>query len=541
MSRLKRKNLLKAILIAPAVTEAVVPRSVIQEIHQTQVALGQELENLSNINLSHPLVDGAEISEDDLEFLKQNNHNLTAETGETYSNLVINKEAGECVYDNKVYGHRVIFKPTHCRVCICINGTAWCEPIQCPVITCENQVVPENECCPVCQMDGAQPALTPEVEEENFPVEDQDYSPLCPPEEQKKIYNFTELFEFIGENRPEGVDLISDDVNGINGYFVSTDADLSRVTNTVLPGYLPNEFGITVNIRFRSEAAARRNFNIFSINDAANKAMYALRFVGSTQRLELVARAMSNPNKDATISLLNTEAVFDLEWHQIGISVEKDRVVVYVDCEEVSTVPIREELDWSLYMPYEKTEMGKRLSYNLPTAAFEMEYLRIHCDNSKISDSNCINLEANKSDMTVLVPNPEPCVCPRARMGPRGPMGEKGAAGLPGIPGIDGIDGKPGAVGQPGEVGLPGLTGPAGPQGEPGLDGTPGTDGIPGVDGDPGVAGAPGEPGLPGQSVMGLKGEKGDAGANGLDGLPGTQGEQGPPGDPGIGWGFEFS
>lgn len=56
-----------------------------------------------------------------------------------------------CTVDDEVHRHNDIWKLTPCRVCVCDNGVAICDEIQCDLPpNCEKMVTPDGECCPVC-------------------------------------------------------------------------------------------------------------------------------------------------------------------------------------------------------------------------------------------------------------------------------------------------------------------------------------------------------------------------------------------------------
>lgn len=61
-----------------------------------------------------------------------------------------------CTADGQVYTNRDIWKPEPCRICVCDNGQVLCDEIQCDELTnCEKVVIPDGECCPVCQTDSS--------------------------------------------------------------------------------------------------------------------------------------------------------------------------------------------------------------------------------------------------------------------------------------------------------------------------------------------------------------------------------------------------
>lgn len=61
-----------------------------------------------------------------------------------------------CTADGQVYTNRDIWKPEPCRICVCDNGQVLCDEIHCEELTnCEKVVVPDGECCPICQTDSS--------------------------------------------------------------------------------------------------------------------------------------------------------------------------------------------------------------------------------------------------------------------------------------------------------------------------------------------------------------------------------------------------
>lgn len=56
-----------------------------------------------------------------------------------------------CTVDGLVHQHNDIWKPQPCSICVCDNGVAVCDEVQCELLpNCEKLVTPEGECCPVC-------------------------------------------------------------------------------------------------------------------------------------------------------------------------------------------------------------------------------------------------------------------------------------------------------------------------------------------------------------------------------------------------------
>uniref|UniRef100_A0A3Q3LFN2 VWFC domain-containing protein n=1 Tax=Labrus bergylta TaxID=56723 RepID=A0A3Q3LFN2_9LABR len=57
-----------------------------------------------------------------------------------------------CTADGQTYTNKDIWKPEPCRICVCDNGQVLCDEIQCDELSnCDKVVIPDGECCPVCQ------------------------------------------------------------------------------------------------------------------------------------------------------------------------------------------------------------------------------------------------------------------------------------------------------------------------------------------------------------------------------------------------------
>ena len=63
----------------------------------------------------------------------------------------VDEKKESCTVDGELYLHNDIWKPEPCRVCVCDNGVAICDEVQCELLSnCEKVVTPDGECCPVC-------------------------------------------------------------------------------------------------------------------------------------------------------------------------------------------------------------------------------------------------------------------------------------------------------------------------------------------------------------------------------------------------------
>ncbi|KAF7650625.1 hypothetical protein LDENG_00122760 [Lucifuga dentata] len=72
-------------------------------------------------------------------------------TPTTDSTTAADEKKQSCMVDGDVHQHNNMWKPEPCRVCVCDDGVTICDEVKCEVLTsCEKVVIPEGECCPVC-------------------------------------------------------------------------------------------------------------------------------------------------------------------------------------------------------------------------------------------------------------------------------------------------------------------------------------------------------------------------------------------------------
>lgn len=68
-----------------------------------------------------------------------------------------------CTENGKVYANKEMWNPEPCRICMCDKGATICEDVVCEDLgNCQNTVIPEGECCPVCLTAGS--TLTPSTD-----------------------------------------------------------------------------------------------------------------------------------------------------------------------------------------------------------------------------------------------------------------------------------------------------------------------------------------------------------------------------------------
>lgn len=56
-----------------------------------------------------------------------------------------------CTVDGQTFQQDQMWRPEPCRVCVCQEGVAVCQQVQCePLSHCHRVTTPQGACCPVC-------------------------------------------------------------------------------------------------------------------------------------------------------------------------------------------------------------------------------------------------------------------------------------------------------------------------------------------------------------------------------------------------------
>lgn len=254
-------------------------------------------------------------------------------------------------------------------------------------------------------------------------------------------------------------------------YRLSKRSNLTLPTRAIFPLGIPEEFSFVST--FRKRNGRKDPWSLIRITDLARRTQFAVVINPRKKELE-----MSTLNLDGRVQVARFTDVDldDKDWHKIDLSVLRDRVTLYVDCEPETTQPLafRRPIDVNGDIMIAKFDDSK------PVLA-ELQWMIMRCDPTRSERETCNELPARKRNTTVCP------VCPagppgadgvQGPPGPPGSPGERGSQGWPGIPGARGETGAPGTPGRPGAAGPPGRLGPQGSKGSPGAKGEPGTSGI---------------------------------------------------------------
>ncbi|XP_072269460.1 uncharacterized protein [Pyxicephalus adspersus] len=370
---------------------------------------------------------------------------------------------------------------------------------------------------------------TPSANEDFLPAPDVSY--------QDEATNLLEEFR-VGSI--SGVQIITGTQNNLKAYQFGTRAHVTRQSSLVFPYGVPQEFTLTSTFRVK-ERTSEDVWNLLDLESRNGLEQFRLRLYGEMKAVDVYNAAADEGDKVTTFE--NVETLFDGKWHKLSLSVHRDQVTLYVDCQQVGSSPV------NLYDSL-KTDgistLARRIADDT-TANVDIQQLEFSpdagrasetlcCELSDVEDERCADLGENAIATS--------CNCLPGEPGFPGFPGSKGEKGDQGPPGYTGIHGRQGYKGSKGAAGRRGDTGPRGdpgPDGDEGPSGYPGDIGFIGIPGEKGVQGKPGakgEPGLTGpQGEPGEKGDQGDngkIGADGIDGSPGEKGSRGKPGKQGL-------
>ncbi|KAG8234799.1 hypothetical protein J437_LFUL006632, partial [Ladona fulva] len=118
-------------------------------------------------------------------------------------------------------------------------------------------------------------------------------------------------------------------------YRLERDANLVLPTQDIFPLGLPEQFSFICT--FRTRKLPKSPWHIIRISDVRDRAQFLITLNPRKEAIEF-----SLPAADGRMQTLvfKKAPVFDKGWHKIHFGVFRDRVVLYVDCEETTTEPL---------------------------------------------------------------------------------------------------------------------------------------------------------------------------------------------------------
>ncbi|XP_018415838.1 PREDICTED: collagen alpha-1(XXII) chain-like [Nanorana parkeri] len=346
----------------------------------------------------------------------------------------------------------------------------------------------------------------------------------------------TNLIEEFRVGSISGVRIVTGTQNNLKAYQLGTRAHVTRQSRLLFPYGVPQEFTLTSTFRLK-ERTSEDVWNLLDLESRNGVEQFRLRLYGEMNAVDVYNAAAASRDKVTTFE--NVGKLFDGKWHKLSLSVRRDQVTLYVDCQQVGSSPVN--LYGSLKTDGIST-LARRIKDGV-TANVDIQQLELSADAGRAKETLCCEMADVKDDRCADLGEDAvaiSCNCLPGEAGFPGFPGSKGEKGVQGPLGYTGILGRQGSKGSRGATGRRGDTGP---RGDPGFDGDEGASGypgeigfigIPGEKGVQGILGTKGEPGLTGpQGESGEKGDEGGIGKIGAKGIDGPRGEKGSRGNPG--------
>ncbi|XP_075444665.1 uncharacterized protein LOC142488177 [Ascaphus truei] len=345
----------------------------------------------------------------------------------------------------------------------------------------------------------------------------------------------TNLLEEFRVASASGVKIIPGSQTLLKAYQLGAGVQVRRQSRLIFPSGLPQEFSLVSTLRMR-EKTPDEVWNLFELEARNGAEQFRLRLYGEINAVDVYNVAASDREKVTTFE--NVERLFDGGWHKLSLSVRRNQLTLYVDCQQVGTSPV------NLYGSIKAdgfSTLARRIKDDA-TANVDIQQLVLLADAGMAGRENCCEMPGVCADLGQIA-TPTSCNCLPGDPGFRGFPGAKGEKGIDGVKGYLGVHGRQGyrggkgAQGRGGDTGTRGDPGPDGSEGPSGYPGEIGPIGLPGGKGEQGIPGRKGELGLQGpQGEPGLKGELGyvgKVGSDGVDGPLGDKGSRGPAGKDG--------
>ncbi|KAK2896987.1 hypothetical protein Q8A67_011475 [Cirrhinus molitorella] len=290
---------------------------------------------------------------------------------------------------------------------------------------------------------------------------------------------------------------------------------LFKPTESVFPDGISHEYSIIATFRLRKTTKKDRWF-VLQIFDKSGDSQVSLIVDGAKKTVEFLAQGFLKNSLLYVFKNRDLHALFDRQFHKLGVSVESNAVSIYLDCKLIERQVTAERSGMNVSG---RTFITTRVEDGRPVD-IELQEILLFCD-PRIADLDRCCDSSGVTCEPVVTHNPtaaplvtgylhrmlsmpaqlptDRCHCPTLK-------GDQGLPGLAGHSGQKGDKGDMGLKGDPGPQGLPGLKGDKGEPGQPGpgmlsveQQAQKGDQGLPGIPGEKGDAGLPGQPGTPGK------------------------------------------
>uniref|UniRef100_A0AAQ4S784 Collagen type XIX alpha 1 chain n=1 Tax=Gasterosteus aculeatus aculeatus TaxID=481459 RepID=A0AAQ4S784_GASAC len=250
---------------------------------------------------------------------------------------------------------------------------------------------------------------------------------------------------------------------------------LIKPTEAIFPNGISSEYSLVTIFRVRRTTKKDRWY-LWQVFNESGDSQVSVVVDGDKKVVEFSFRGLQNILR-YTFKSRDLHALFDRQWHKLGLSVQSNIVSIYMDCKliERRLTGEKDSVDPSgrtLTLITTRLEDGRSVD-------IELRKILIYCDPYMAEMENCCELlgpkcEAEKtfngtSPPLVTARLPETLSLPTSQSIDRCHCpAEKGDAGVPGVAGVPGIKGEKGDKGELGSDGKMGINGEKGDVGVPG-------------------------------------------------------------------------
>ncbi|KAJ3648270.1 hypothetical protein Zmor_020084 [Zophobas morio] len=145
-----------------------------------------------------------------------------------------------------------------------------------------------------------------------------------------------QAFDFIRLYRLDIVETTHPGISKVRGssrlqtaYRLDKDADLTLPTRDIFPQGLPEQFSFIST--FRARRVPKTAWHIIRITDLESKPQF---IISLNPRNGTIEFSISNYEGELQTIVFNSTNIFDKNWHKIHFGVSRERVILYLDCEE---------------------------------------------------------------------------------------------------------------------------------------------------------------------------------------------------------------
>ncbi|XP_069771805.1 collagen alpha-1(XXII) chain-like [Narcine bancroftii] len=174
-----------------------------------------------------------------------------------------------------------------------------------------------------------------------------------------------------------------------------------QMTKDVFPQGLPDEYAFVATFKFR-KSSRREDWYIWQIIDKYGIPQVSIRLDGENKAVEYNAVGLRKDAVRAVFKNREVNGLFDRNWHKMALSIQSDRVSLYIDCKLIETLPLEERENINIQG---KTVIGKRLYDSVPID-FDLQRIVIYCDGKDAELENCCDLPSNPCQITLATQHP---------------------------------------------------------------------------------------------------------------------------------------